>query len=365
MINRVRAAGSLTVTKSQVHQSAVSVHMGGIAGESHGLGIIRDVGVFGSLEMLIINESDENHVNYICGGIIGKMRDGNLFNCDFSGSIILPDNYNVTRTTYIGGIAGTIGMLFEDTSATVSWKLNEQNQAEISIENSTASGDFILNHAGLGFVNIGGISASVSGSFSIWSGTTPIGLLINPVIFINCEYRDGSILFTRLNSGEAGQNIGGFFGEVFGGIELENCRSRTGLVRVISEASATVNPPPGFSNADVSVFNVGGFAGIIRGDLDASYSHSIIDVDFRGEGYLNVGGFAGTRRARIIYAINPGWWQDNLISRSYAAGSITVNATSPYVTSINVGGFIGYLSGSNMKADYYDIDSNFAHVDVL
>ena len=355
MIDRLKMAGTVSVKKTDVNNSTDSVYLGGLVGECQGRGTIQNVNVSGAVKMDVLNNSGAMYINYICGGVIGKMRDGHLLNCGFAGRIDLPGSYNVASTTYVGGLVGTIGFLLEGEfkdDEDNEWRLSEQIKEEVTIENCIISGDLNLNHAGLGKINIGGICASAAGSFYSlkFLGSTYRHHSREVIKFKNCEYRGNLIKFERKNTGLASQNIGGFIADMIGGIELENCRSRTGLIEI------NVN-----ANADDNSFNVGGFAGLLRGDLDFCYSNSVIDINFNGSGNLNAGGFFGNRQGNIIYPES--FRDDCLISRSYSAGSITITAGSSDIVTVNAGGFIGNVQ--SVLADYYDIDDNYAQVDIL
>jgi hypothetical protein len=347
MINGVKAAGTVEGKTNNTSVSA-PLYIGGAVGECQGKGKIEDAEVSGTVRMLVNTTGATTATPtylYVCGGVIGKMQNGNLESCDFTGKIDLPSTpspgYTATGTTYIGGLTGITGtLLLSDPSASNP----NANTSPINVVNSSASGDLKLNTSGDGKFCIGGISAGAYG------GTKAASLLIT---FTNCEYRNGEISFTRSStSTSAGsQNIGGFCADIISNVSFKNCRSNAGLISVDTKADTGIDGA-----------SIGGFAGILRGSASGCYSKSPIEVILTLNGSasaastdtnLNIGGFAGFSEYTNWYGVPPGSGSAWTIDTCYAAGSIYVLAASSRVTTVFVGGFVGGIEHNVTVRDCY------------
>ena len=341
MINRITMAGIVNAKSANETSTHNYIRIGGIVGESRGLGIIQNLEVSGGLEMSAISTvqnsevihsptagtvDSDKYLDYILGGIIGRMRDGQMLSCSFTGSISVPPSHSVERNTSIGGLAGTIGVVYD------SVLILDHNKERVVLKDSNARGDILINLACPSKVLLGGVFGT------IWGIDND-----KRIVFDNCEYSDGEISFTR-TVGNVHSHIGGFGAESVVNVELINCRSRAGLVKVDFLGTAVVTG------------SIGGFIAIFRGNVTGSYSHSPIKANIgglSGGGDASIGGFIGLFQSSSAFPApnDPGYW---LINRCYASGSIDVTTSSTQNNNyVRVGGFVGQMEANARTEDCY------------
>jgi|GEM_PF-3130880 len=350
MIDKVTVAGIVDAQSTNTINDASTInliYLGGIAGDSFGLGIIQNSDVTGTLKMsadsIATNSAatydpdasgsfspDPNkNLDYICGGIIGKMKNGHITNCRFSGEI--EPNLNVGRQNIIGGIAGAIGKIFDSfEDNTVPPYGAGDITAPVTVKDSTVSGNILVLSKGTGKTLLGGAFGTLWGASGI------------PITIRNCEYSDGNIDFKK-NEGLACGQFGGFVGECMGYVNFENCRSRANKIDVeYSDVGGGID------------ITIGGFAGLFRGYAEGCYSTSSITAKLGGKTEqltsipIAIGGFLGKNTNHITIPPS-GYW---LTSRCYATGDVKVIVSSTEWFFLTTGGFIGYSSGPHVRDCY-------------
>jgi hypothetical protein len=155
MLKDAKAAG---VTGATTSGSTAFIYIGGVAGGCEGLGKIVNADVSGTVKMSV-NATGSASYRYVCGGIIGHLRDGNMDSCDFTGSIEFPSSYAAASITYVGGLVGVTGGIFNNSASIVS---NTSNNATMEVKDSNATGNLTLSNSSTGKVIIGGISGSIN-----------------------------------------------------------------------------------------------------------------------------------------------------------------------------------------------------------
>ena len=269
-----------------------------------------------------IATAENEDLEFIFGGIIGRMKDGNIINCHFKYPGKIEPSLTVGRTNVIGGIAGTIGGSF--------WGSDEdQITAPVTVKDSTASGNISVVSNGNGY-------SAVGGAFGVLCGGKTSNLPIN---IINCEYYDGTISFDK-NNGIGGVNMSGFVGDAITNMNFINCRSRAAALNV------TFSEDGGAFGS-----SIGGFTGMFRGNAEGCYSTTPINAVIGGLSAGNeiaIGGFIGTYSSFEPLPAS-GYW---LTNRCYATGNVTVTVDSPNNVPLVVGGFIGRTSAPNIRDCY-------------
>jgi hypothetical protein len=345
MIDRVTFAGTVDVQSNNLTSIVNLIYLGGIAGDSYGKGIIQNSEVTGTLKMTVnsaihnidsnFNPSNEGTFNtdgnkdidFICGGIIGRMKDGHINNCHFrSLGRIVPD-LRVGRQNIIGGIIGAIGNIYDSNEGKTRWNIT----APVTVKDSSASGDISVTVTGMGKTLLGG-------AFGALWGTSSNGISVE-----NCEYSDGVISFERRNF-VSDSHIGGFGGEFVAGMDLKNCRSRARRIQVDYTGTGGQKGS-----------TIGGFIVIFRGDATGCYSHSPIVANLGGntQGDNMIGGFFGTYEGSYNFVLAPPPRGYILTDRCYAAGDITVTITSSQNMTNRIGGFAGWFSQNANIEDSY------------
>jgi len=330
IIDHCYAALNLTVNPPH------GTYFGGIAGQSNGK--IQNSVVTGRLSISTSSTVSDDKIDYICGGIIGRMGDGNIESCEFIGTIDIPSGFEVARQSHFGGIAGTIGAI-NDSHISKQIEITDT----VTVKNTKASGKITVTASGAGKTMIGGISGASNGTSS------------NAVVFENCEYYNGGIDFTRTGAGGF-TNIGGFVADAVANTEFINCESDT--VIKVNNTTTTLIP-----------MNIGGFLGALKGGVSRCYSATSIEVNINSAGgdpgwdNLYIGGFGGLIEG------------PSTISRCYATGSITIISIGGEKTHHYVGGFVGtgkntvsfedcYATGNIMLDRAAQPESPFGSTDV-
>jgi hypothetical protein len=304
MINGARAAGTIIATNNST-SSTGSFYLGGIVGECRGLGIIQNTTFSGTLTMTA-NSTGTGSFNYICGGIIGRMQDGNLTAPLFSGTITIPDTHSTAKETLVGGVVGTAG---HDRA------ISGTNGAKITVNNATAQGSITINSKASGTITVGGVCAASDASSST-------------IVFDNGEYRTGRISVGSTNSILG--NIGGFVGEYKNYTTFTNCKANA--------AGININFDPGTDTTKNITLNAGGFAGIaITGGPQFnglnSTSPIVVNIGAFRDAVLRVGGFVG-------------YHNGGRITNCIAGGSVTVTSNhTNNTTEIQIGGLGGVITG--------------------
>jgi len=339
MINKVTVAGIVDARNTDTSNSNTGfIFIGGLAGESQGFGKIEDVKVSATLRMWASNNSTDNRLAYICGGIIGRMKEGHLLDGDFTGTIDIPENYEVLSFTWIGGVVGIAGFVWNNNASIA----GNHNERPVTVISSTASGDMYVKVEGPGHISLGGVCAAP------YNGNN------NLITFEDCEYRDGSIHVERQYTGvsDFDTSIGGFAGQIVTGVNLINCRSRARLVEIISRVDTV-------DTAQTASIRVGGFIGLTRDSIEGCYSDSPVEVsiiNMNNPGRyvaLNAGGFVG------LFQIGGSWTPNKRISRSYSTGSVTATvyvANPVWVltpSELCIGGFGGRIQNQVWLEDCY------------
>jgi hypothetical protein len=317
MINKVTAVGNVTATNN----GTGSIYLGGILGECRGRGLIQDTVFSGTLTMTATSATAGATTNYICGGIVGRMQEGNLLGAKVTGRVTVPTTNYSAKEILLGGIVGTAG---HDRA------LADTNGAKITVKNATVENTAATNNISLsayasGTVTMGGVCAASSGSSSA-----------NNIVFENCEYNGGSagIYMGNTNSGLA--YIGGFIGDVKQNTSFIKCRT----IMNTGATGLNIEYRPG-STKNIELY-AGGFVGRAVGSpLEELYSNCPIVINIRAfqDAHLNVGGFVGLlQQTDTVTALS--------IKRCFARGSVTVNTEHTGSTKeIYTGGFGGYIKG--------------------
>jgi len=276
---------------------------GGIAGLNSGT--INDSIVSGSLRLSGSGGSDFN-----CGGIVGRMTAGKIYDCHLIGRIIHDPNYSVNGDTFVGGIVGRINNI----------------TSQVILEKSTASGDLSFTNNGNGSLSLGGVCGNAIGASSA-----------NNIRFIECEYRAGSIENIE-TEGNGWRMIGGFVGRISQFVLFRNCGSRASIIRHSSNSSTLIT---------------GGFIGRIEGggngsEFERCFSTSPVDISFNNlNGQTQIGGFMGEITQNTSGS-------PNTIKGCYAAGSVAVTVRAGGDGgSVRAGGFMGFSGEHNQFEDCY------------
>ncbi|MCL2765894.1 MAG: hypothetical protein FWD40_11560 [Treponema sp.] len=325
MIDSVTMAG-IVDARTDNSSNFNLIYLGGIAGESLGQGRIQTSEVSGTLTMTANSTNTSNGVEFSSGGIIGRMGDGHINNCHFTGKIDF-GSYSVNRPSFVGGVVGRINGI----------------SSIVEVTSSTASGDLSFLNSGSGELSLGGVCGEAGDESSAIY-----------IYFTDCEYRNGSIengsLTKNKDTGNGMRVIGGFIGRIVKCVELIRCSSRAGIINHYSNDSMVY---------------AGGFVGQI-GERSVStfiscYSTSPVDLTFddlktyTGDpNAIHVGGFVGYlyQNDPIKDEHNNDIVFPNNIKGCYAAGSVkvTVNGGEGRV---RAGGFLGFSGLFNYLYDCY------------
>jgi hypothetical protein len=277
---------------SAIAASNVQLYAGGAVSRCGNPSLIDHITVSGTVTM---NKGAFTRENY-CGGIIGYNEQTSIEDCEFSGEIVIPEDFAASGETFIGGIAGRC----------------VAGSVGPGIRNSVASGDLNIQSRGTGLIRTGGVFGYVAGE----SSTVKVEVE-------NCRYERGDIVVER--SGTTGNlHTGGFAGYLGAYSELSNCRSLAG----------TVSAHSGY------ILVTGGFVGVLgSASLDGCYA--VTDVFSTGTGGNDqyTGGLAGQT------------FTNSEISRCYAAGSVQASSTGG-ANGFYTGGLVGTVVNTNISDSY-------------
>jgi hypothetical protein len=364
-ISLVTAAN--TVTASGTGSERGNLRVGGLVGYTASVGKIEDCVFSGEVKMPSASSSrgrpgDINTYVVNCGGLIGSMKDGVLDGCNFAGTIAIPNTFKSDSIVIIGGLVANVGATPGNQMHQTSLGTGE-NTAPIKIQYCTVTGDIDFKDEGDGHFFIGGITGLASGNDST-----------NTITFTDCEYSaGGKITVTKPNlylgsfDTNEGGALGGFTGSGPMYVNFTDCR--------VFADSIT---------AEIYSGTVGGFSGVLSGNLANCYTNTAIDVTYTGpvkteDNIYMVGGLAGQiasfrRRITNCYALGPvnvtanlgsapegklhgvraGGFAGNLgkgiassnrqieFSNCYAAGNVTVTNTASGGLAY-AGGFAGFM----------------------
>jgi hypothetical protein len=276
---------------SAIAASNVQLYAGGAVSRCDNPALIDHIIVSGTVTM---NKGAFGQQNY-CGGIIGYNQSTSIEDCEFSGKIVIPEDFAASGDTFIGGIAGRC----------------VAGSVGPGIRNSIASGDLNIQSRGTGLIRTGGVFGYVEGASTA------------KVEVENCRYERGDIVVER--SGTTGNlHTGGFAGYLGAYSELSNCRSLAGSVSAHS----------GY------ILVTGGFVGVLgSASLDGCYA--VTDIFSTGTGGSDqyTGGLAGQTFTSAV------------ISRCYAAGSVQA-ANTGGANNFFTGGLVGTVVNTNISDSY-------------
>jgi hypothetical protein len=297
-VSDVTVTGNVNVTGSGLFWA------GGLAGKSQTSGTIQNVTVSGTIRMAntsgpaqsLADEPATLPVTLVessVGGVMGRMLNGKLYECEFTGKLETTAQYSITHGVLVGGLTGDVAF-------------------NAAIEECVVRGDITITETGSGSISLGGMSGgAVNASFT------------------NCEYRDG--LITVDTSG----SIGGFISGANGNVTMTNCRVLASAITMTVRGGRH-----------------GGFVALGRGNMSNCYSNTDLDVIVTGSGtdLIRVGGFTAEYETDVTGGSNADW----TIESCYAAGNVTVRSESGYTEALRVGGFIGILGHYNYtQSDAY------------
>jgi len=322
-IASVTAAGQVSVT---CPQTAIA---GGIAGTSKTIappvldttgnitaGNIHDAHVTGTVS--ILDSATGNASAAVCGGIIGYLVDSVVTNSSFEGNLSFFNNITAIGSTFIGGLAGNTG------GAYVGDTLGHNN-LPIKITNCTINGIIDVKDYGSGALYLGGVSGWTVGQDDYRN-----------ITFTNCVYSNGAITVNKL-SGNGG-SIGGFGGDVVRYTTFNTCCVLARSMKVTISTAA-----------------VGGFAGVLRADLEDCYTNVPLEVTYTA---TNPDGNPSAYTGGLIGKYQSDSQNNNLtIQNCYAAGPVTVSGMGENVFT---GGLIGDLGANLLETDY-----RFGQISVL
>ena len=331
MINKVTVAGIVEAINNDTSSITGFIFIGGLVGETQGFGTIQNAQVSATVRMWASNNSTDNRLAYLCGGIIGRMKEGSLLNSDFTGTIDISEDHTVSGFTWIGGAVGAAGQIW---SGIYQERLEENqfgggnNTKPLMIEKITVNGDLNIMIKSTGYIGLGGVCGA------------PFNNRNNKIVFEDCEYSDGSIRFKREHNGTVmtDQSIGGFASQIIMGAEYRNCKSMARLIEVIFDVDTEAK----------SYIRVGGFIGLSRDLIKGCFSHSPVEINIKNEKGgpidLSAGGFIGYFQETVESLDTP----TPFLMNSYSTGSVTASvdiAIHDTINILHIGGFVGRMEG--------------------